>query len=391
MPLADTEPSSGQSTASRQGRPEIRIASVPSGHVYVRHLSSPDRDLDDPVRRLADPAPGGGPAAAGQPWWPPAMLDAAWVERSHDSFDLMHVHFGFDALAPAQLTALVEALRTHGKPLVLTVHDLRNPHHLDRALHDAQLDVLVPAASVVVTLTDGAAAEVRRRWDRDALVLPHPHVVEPTTMERLARHRPAPAERGGEFRVGLHVKSLRACMDPATLLPTLLRAVQQVPGGVLQVDGHTDVLDPGGARFDADLAAWLADAPVVVDVRVHDYFTDDELVDYLASLDLSVLPYRFGTHSGWLELCRDVGTPVAAPSCGYYADQGPVHAFTFDEHRFDADSLVAAVRDAWTSTPTPAPTVAQRLAQRRQLAEAHATVYTDALTGACSIATVGGR
>ena len=371
MPLADTESSTGPSTVSstgpsmgpRRGRPEIRVASVPAGHVYVRHLSSPDLDLDDPVRRLADPAPGGGPAAAGQPWWPPAMLDPAWVERSHGSFDLMHVHFGFDALAPAQLTALVEALRTHGKPLVLTVHDLRNPHHLDRALHDAQLDVLVPAAAVVATLTEGAAAEVRRRWDRDALVLPHPHVVEPTTMQRLARHRPAPAERGGEFRVGLHVKSLRACMDPATLLPTLLRAVQEVPGG----------------------------APDVVDVRVHDYFTDDELVDYLASLDLSVLPYRFGTHSGWLELCRDVGTPVAAPSCGYYADQGPVHAFTFDEQRFDADSLVAAVRDAWASTPTPAPTVAQRLAQRRQLAEAHATVYTDALTGACSIATVGGR
>ncbi len=390
MSLADAEQSTEYATGRPPGAPEIRVASVPAGHVYVRHLSSPDLDLDDPVRRLADPAPGGGPAAEGDPWWPPAMLDAAWVERAHGSFDLMHVHFGFDALAPAQLAALVEALRRHGKPLVLTVHDLRNPHHLDRALHDAQLDVLVPASAVVVTLTEGAAAEVRRRWGRDALVLPHPHVVEPTTMQRLARHRPAPAERG-ELRVGLHVKSLRACMDPAALLPTLLRAVQEVPGGVLQVDGHTDVLDPSGARFDADLAAWLADAPDVVDVRVHDYFTDDELVDYLASLDLSVLPYRFGTHSGWLELCRDVGTPVAAPSCGYYADQGPVHAFTFDEHRFDADSLVAAVRDAWTSTPTPAPTAAQRLTQRRRLAEAHATVYADALTGACGIATVGGR
>ena len=56
---------------------------------------------------------------------------------------------------------------------------------------------------------------------------------------------------------------------------------------------------------------------------MHDYFTDDELWDYLSSLDVSVLPYRFGTHSGWLEACFDLGTIVLAPDCGYYAEQRP--------------------------------------------------------------------
>ena len=54
---------------------------------------------------------------------------------------------------------------------------------------------------------------------------------------------------------------------------------------------------------------------------------------------MSVLPYRFGTHSGWLEACRDLGTTVVAPDCGYYADQGPVLTYRMDEHRYDADSL----------------------------------------------------
>ena len=38
----------------------------------------------------------------------------------------------------------------------------------------------------------------------------------------------------------------------------------------------------------------------------------------------SVLPYRFGTHSGWLEACYDLGTAVVAPTCGFYAEQQPL-------------------------------------------------------------------
>lgn len=367
----------------------LRVASVPASHVYVRHLSSPGGD--DVVRRLDDPAPDGGALLPGAPWWPPAMLDPRWIDAHHGAFDVMHVQFGFDALAPSQLEEVVEALGAHDRPLVHTVHDLRNPHHPTSVLHDEQLDVLVPAAAAVLTLTPGAAREVERRWGRTAIVLPHPHVVPLDEIARRARTRPAPAERGGEFRVGLHVKSLRACMDPSVVLPTLVEAVGDVPGGVLQVDGHTDVLDPAGERFAPELAAMLAAAPDHVDVRVHDFFTDDELVDHLGGLDLSVLPYRFGTHSGWLELCRDLGTPVAAPTCGHYADQAPVHSFVLDEDRFDADTLAAAVRAAYTSVPAPAPTARQRREQRRLLAASHAELYGSLVTDACTLAGAGGR
>ncbi|MFC6152215.1 glycosyltransferase [Nocardioides yefusunii] len=75
---------------------------------------------------------------------------------------------------PAAWTA---ALRRRGLPLVFTVHDLRNPHHRNRGAHDAALDVLVPAADALITLPPGAAVEIRRRWGREALVLPQFHVI----------------------------------------------------------------------------------------------------------------------------------------------------------------------------------------------------------------------
>ncbi len=358
------------------GTSVVNVASVPADHVYVRHLLDVDVRPHG-VRRLPDPTP---PGAESEPsrWWPPVMLEADWVEAHHQLFDVFHVHFGFDARTPSQLADLLAALRRHGKPLVLTMHDLRNPHHRDRLDHDAQLDVLVPAAAALITLTDGARREIQRRWDRDALVVPHPHVVD---LDGMAALQAAPRRTDGDerFRIGVHVKSLRASMDPGLILPTLERAVDEIGDAVLQVNGHTDVLDPRGSRYDRALADVLRGCGDRVEVRAHEFLDDDALWDYLRSLDASVLPYRFGTHSGWLEACRDLGTAVIAPTCGYYAEQGPVESYVLDEHRFDETSLFDAVLRAHAGTVRPA-SVLDRARQRRDIASTHRALYESLLS-----------
>jgi hypothetical protein len=346
------------------------VLSVPSGHVYVEHLSSPD--VDDAVVRLPDPpVPGDVPAAQ---WWPPPGLEAEWVRQHRDDFDLAHLHFGFDARTPAQLTEWTRALRAAGKPLVYTVHDLRNPHHPDSGLHDEQLDVLVPAADALVTLTQSAARTVGRRWGRHALVLPHPHVVpEPT----LSRPRPV----RDEFVVGVHLKSLRASMDPAPVVATLAKVVPELPGARLRVDVHTDVMTPGAANHDPEIARSLHALRDTgrIQLEVHDFFSDDELWDYFLGLDLSVLPYRFGTHSGWLEACFDLGTTVLVSDCGFYAEQQPCLQFTLGPEGLDVASLEAGLLTAYEQRPAWRADPAQRRHQRQEIARAHRRLYDEVL------------
>lgn len=350
----------------------VTVASVPASHVYVRHVAA---ELDDGVRRLADPDPSRPGRSTEQTWWPPVMLQKGWA--ASQDFDVFHLQFGFDAWDPTDLEELANVLAERNKPLIYTVHDLRNPHHQDRGLHDAQLDVLVPAATTLITLTQGAAAEIRRRWGREAVVLPHPHVVP---FDRIGR---AGRSTGEPFRIGLHVKSLRASMAPLRLLPQLIATTRALPHAVLQVNGHRDVLDPDGARRDDALADYLHAAAARGDLElgVHDFMSDSELWDYLESLDVSVLPYRFGTHSGWLEACRDLGTAVVAPDCGYYADQGATAIFHHTEDSYDPASLDRALRHAYeVGAPGPA-SVPDRRRQRAWLAEAHRRIYLDALGG----------
>lgn len=349
----------------------IRVASVPSGHVYVRRLEHPD---GNGVIRLADPPPP--EASTIEQWWPPVMLTPGWVPNNADDFDVFHIQFGFDACSPADLERLVTELRRAGKPLVYTVHDLRNPHQPDRRMHDAALDVLVPAADALITLTDGAAQEIWERWGRDALVLPHPHVVDDPWLERA---RPERDDRA----VGLHLKSLRANMNPLPVLKILADQIAERPGMRLVVDVHTDVVTPGMRNHDAAVTAMLDEgkAAGLFDVHVHDYYTDDELYEYFQSLDLSVLPYRFGTHSGWLEACFDLGTRVLAPDVGYYSRQKPgVLSYHVREDGQPDEDDIASALDAVQAADEPwRADRAQRRRERIALADAHRDLYQSLL------------
>ena len=349
------------------GSGHIRVASVPAGHVYVRHLDDPSGR--DAIIRLNDPVPPRQDLVAGQ-WWPPVMISPSWVLDHHNEFDVFHIQFGFDAQEASCLTALVQALQAVGKPLVYTVHDLRNPHHADRRAHDAHLNVLIPHSDGLITLTDGAAAEVEARWGRRPAVLPHPHVVE------LDQIRP-PRRSGRGFVVGVHAKSVRASMAPLPVIRALAEVVAELPGGKLRVDIHHDVFDADGLRHDPELAGYLARAArhAEIDLRVHDCFSDRQLWAYLQSLDVSVLPYRFGTHSGWLEACHDLGTTVIAPSCGYFAQQRPCLSYRHDESGLDARSLQAAVLYAYEHRPHWQARAEDRLRERRHIAAEHRRLY----------------
>lgn len=356
--------------------PPIRVASVPADHPYIRHLGLPGGE--DRVTRLSDQrAPGQ------RGWWPPRMLEPEWVERNHERFDVFHVQFGFDGRHPDQLRELCERLREHGKPLVYTVHDLRNPNHESHQLHQRQLEVLIGAADRLLTLTDCAATAIAARYGRRATVIPHPHVVP---LEQLAgrfagrRHPPRRAT------LGVHLKSLRSNMVGVALLEALAPLAAR-PEIRIRVDLHEEVWEPQAAGFRADLRCALEHLQRrgAIDLRIHPYFDDEALYEYLREIEIAVLPYRFGTHSGWLEACRDLGTAVLAPSCGCYADQGRVFTFACDEGGLDGSSLqeaALAARAAIASGEVQPLGAARRRGQRETIAWAHRRLYEGLLESA---------
>ncbi|MCP2192867.1 glycosyltransferase family protein [Williamsia deligens] len=348
--------------------------------MYVQHLQPVGAvPEEDRVIRPPDPTPA--TATAPGQWWPPVMLRPDWIAEHAIEIDVLHVHFGFESYTPAELSQTVEILARHHVPLVLTVHDLHNPHAADNTDHLARLDVLIPAAVEVITVTPGAARAIADRWGVAVTVVPHPHVVP---LEELGVERDT-RDRAGRFVVGLHAKHLRANIDPLPVARVLRDIVMRRGDAVLRVDLDDAVTDPDSHWYAPDVVDELRRMArdECVELRVHPRFDDDALWRYLREIDVSVLPYRFGTHSGWLEACHDVGTPVIAPRCGFYDEQRRCATYGFDGDGVDAASMDAALAAviAGAGDPSVAAT-ADRLRERDEVARAHHAIYRRALVGA---------
>lgn len=348
----------------------IRVAAVPAGHPYVRAVTADPR-----IAVLADPTP---PGAEPGRWWPPVILDAEWIGAHASAADLLHIHFGTESFDPPHLVAAIEAAHANGWTVLMTVHDLVHPQLHDQAPYLAQLDAVLPRVDAVITLTDGAAAEIQRRWNRTATVLPHPRLLGDDVVL-------VDAAPNDSFVVGVALKDLRPNVDPVGSVRATIAAVAALTEAGTparaEVRMHRSVRDEA-AR---DEVRALAAAPGVTLIE-HDRLDDTALAQTLAGLDAAVLPYSSGTHSGWLELCWDLGVPVAAPDAGYYAHQHlGTAAFTAGDGASLAAALTRLLAEPRAGTAERTLLRAARRGERRTVdqgtAAAHAEIYQRLLAG----------
>jgi len=108
-------------------------------------------------------------------------------------------------------------------------------------------------------------------------------------------------------------------------------------------------------------------------IRVHSTrMSDTTLWNYLAELDVAVLPYRYGTHSGWAEACFDLGTAVAAPDGTCIAAQhGSFGSFDLS----DTESMLRVVSEISLVQIPAVRRASVRARQRIDIAMAHRRMY----------------
>ncbi len=326
----------------------IRVLSVPARHPYVDHLAAPGGDT---VHRIG----------------PPGGLDLTWIDENATRFDVAHVHAGLEAWPVEDLRWLAARLRTWGRPLVVTVHDLPHPHHPDPVALEARLDVLVPAAEALVAGTVDAAREVLRRWGRTAHILPHPHVVDVDLLGGPRRSgRAAPV-------VGLRMRGPEVEPTALPVVTGLAEALRSVRDARLRVDLVTPHDDRAVERLRTLIRAHLPEpgAHERLDLRLHRPGPIPDLGQYLGELDVLVLHRSDVSLGTWLEACFDLGVPAVAPERPFYSERSGHHVYRAG----DQASLERAVRGALAARPARRARRADRLAERSLAALAHRELY----------------
>lgn len=286
----------------------LRVAAIPAAHDYVRNVTAEAR-ASGRVLLLDDPHPMGAPA--GQ-WWPPVMLDAQWLRAHTPLFDLVHVHFGIESYTVGELADTVDALRSTGRALVFTVHDLENPQLVDQTRYQQQLSVLVEGADELITLTPGAANEILQRWGRESAVIPHPRVLV---------HQPNGSAPVGPVRIGVHLRDLRPNIAAQATVEAMIAAATELNREGRPAIVVVDINDRVRDEALRDRLSSIVHSSPLAEWNEHPRYSDAQLAVSITALDVEVLPYRHGTHSGWLELCWDLGVNVLSPDVGFYREQ----------------------------------------------------------------------
>jgi hypothetical protein len=317
------------------------VATIPNDDAYVTAVLPPDAVLAEP-------------STGRSPW-----LDVAHLEAHASEIDVLHLHTGDAGVAALAGQCWAETVRRLGLPLVVTVHRLPpsgwGARDAVEARHDAHLEAVLATAEVVLTLTPGAADEIGDRFGRTAIVVAHPSVATPDP------------ERGAERGlVGLRLG------PPSAGVPDAGALARATLSGAVSGGGRLRVLaaDEGWAGPVVGQLAGRGELELVV-------HRPEDLPGQLQELHVAVLPEPCGTHSRDLEICRDVGTRVVAPTCGWFAGQWSevVPYATDGRGRLDRLSLISAVEEALTR-PMPRPADrGWRAEQRDAVRQVHAAVY----------------
>jgi hypothetical protein len=317
----------------------IRVATVPAAGPYVEAVLPPDVDRVGPA---------GGPG----PW-----LDATYLAEHAAEIDVLHLHTGSGRVMDAAAQCWSETVRRSGLPLVVTVHRVRGAGSLRHAApsdaEDAHLDAVLGTAEVVLTLTSGAADAIAERFGRTAIVVAHPSIA-----------RPDPELGSERGLVGLRLR--------AVPLPDQEAMVRAAWSGAVSGGGRLRVLVEAGA--DVDRCVRERAARGELELVVH---RADERAAQFQQLHVAVLPEPPGTHSRDLEICRDVGTRVVAPSTGWLQGQwGDVVCYGDDVlGRLDPVSLTGAVAAALTRPMLLPADRAWRAEQLAAVRRVHAEIY----------------
>jgi hypothetical protein len=283
----------------------------------------------------------------------------AHLEAHAAEIDVLHLHTGDAGVAAVAGQCWAETIRRLGLPLVVTVHRLPpsggDARGVVDAQHDAHLEAVLATAEVVLTLTRGAADEIGDRFGRTAIVVAHPSVAAPDP------------ERGAERGlVGLRLG------PPIAGVPDAGALVRATLSGAVSGGGRLRVLTRDES-WAGPVAGELADRGRL-ELVVH---RPEDLPAQLQELHVAVLAEPCGTHSRDLEICRDVGTRVVAPSCGWFADQWSevVPYATDGAGRLDQLSLTGAVEVALTGPMARPADRGWRTEQRDAVRRVHAAVY----------------
>jgi len=234
------------------------------------------------------------------------------------SYDLVHIHFEYRNIKITQLKELLQYFKRIKKPIIWTVHDRRSND--DNSEDLAYEKLLFEYSDKIITLTESCKEWVGSTFGLHKTVievLPHGYIEDPRKIKEMMKEVKKDPDLFtilyGNFRPNKEVYEI---VNTFLLLSKLKNARLRLMFNPVNFYDNNE-------RLKIDLYNFLSSirGEKRIEINCEPFIEHDQITRSFLESHAIILPYKWGTHSGQIELARDCGCYAVTPNVGFYREQ----------------------------------------------------------------------
>lgn len=296
------------------------------------------------------------------------------------SYDIVHIHFSFDIVPLDKFERLLKYFRVHKKPIVWTCHN-RESLRIKNYGKGKYQKLLFKYSKQIISPTYGCAQWVKSQFGNHKNkieIIPLGFMANPDDVQKfkkiIKKNKNIFTMLIGDFRENKEfVQSIINFLQCTELNKTKLQLIYKP---INLYKNNYDFLD------NKMLAFWLlTQHHRIINISLPN-ISNDVLTKAFLSSHAVILPYKWGTHSGQIELAKDCGCYVAVPNLGYYKEQwDKIYTWNVKNNKYSDFSInyTNILIDIYQHKSLSPIARERRNFELRQLIKKHVAIYKDIL------------
>lgn len=337
----------------------MRILSLPSRHPYVSKFHdkngivfiNPNTDLFLDVKEYG----------------------VEYIRKNYPpgNYDIVHIHFSFDILSLKQFEELLKYFKNNHKPIVWTSHSIESQRTKNLGRGKFQY-LLFSYANQIISPTRGCADWLTSKFGNHRQkieIIPLGYMASPEDVAKLERNiqkdRKLFTYLIGDFRENKeYINSIKEFLKFEKLFSTKLQLIFKP---IEIASNISKDFEKRGKEF-IDI---LQNSRI--QIISQPLISNETIISAFIASHAIILPYKWGTHSGQIELAKDCGCHVVASDVGFLKEQDDKTIF-YKVENYSKEEYQRALLEVFTRLPLQ-PLGNKRDEEFREILREHLRVY----------------
>ena len=285
---------------------KIKILSFPSRHPYVSKFNigkiefvNPDSDY------FSDPH----------------KCSKEYLNKNHPpkSYDIVHIHFSFDMIPLKDFENLLKNFRKNKKPIVWTSHS-KDSQRIKNYGKGKYQRLLFKYADQIISPTRGCAKYLISKYgkhENDIKIIPLGFIANPDYVKKIGKkikkNKHLFTMLIGEFRENKEfIQSIINFLQCSELKKAKLQLIFKP---IYLYKKNCENIKLEMLQFHN-----IIQHPRIITISLPE-ISNEILIKAFLNSHAIILPYKWGTHSGQIELAKDCGCHVVTSNVGFYKEQ----------------------------------------------------------------------